>query len=48
MSFVYRADTAVKGIVDTRDIVFFCAVSAFFLFAAFIESKKKTQESFFP
>ena len=46
-SFAYRADTAAKGIVDTRDIVFFCAVSAFFLFAAFIASEKKCG-NFFP
>ena len=45
-SFAYRADTAVKGIVDTRDIVFFCTVSAFFLFAAFIASEKKRRNLF--
>lgn len=47
LSFAYRADAALKGIVDTRDIVFFCSLSAFFLFAAFIASEKK-RRIFFP
>ena len=47
LSFAYRADAAAKGIVDTRDIVFFCTISAFFLFAAFIASEKK-RRIFFP
>lgn len=46
LSFSYRAEAAAKGIVDTRDIVFFCAAAAFFLFAAFIASEKKRGKIF--
>ena len=46
LSFAYRAEAAAKDIVDTRDVVFFCAAAAFFLFAAFIASEKKRGKIF--
>ena len=46
VSFFYRFESAAKGIIDTRDILFFVIVTIFFIFATTILIQKKCGKIF--